>query len=85
MPGYAVTKTQRALPIGSMQPWGGDLSDIPAGWLLCNNQELNAGDYPLLARVLRDTYGGTSFQGNFPNYTGTFRLPPMNDKAAASL
>lgn len=85
MPGYAVTKTQRALPIGSMQPWGGDLSDIPAGWLLCNNQELNAGDYPLLARVLRDTYGGTSFQGNFPNYTGTFRLPPMNDKAAADI
>jgi microcystin-dependent protein len=85
MPGYAVTRTQRALPIGSMQPWGGDLSDIPAGWLLCNNQELNAGDYPLLARVLRDTYGGTSFQGTFPNYTGTFRLPPMNDKAAADI
>ena len=85
MPGYAVTRTQRALPIGSMQPWGGDLSDIPSGWLLCNNQELNAADYPLLARILRDTYGGTSFQGTFPNYTGTFRLPPMNDKAAADI
>ena len=85
MPGYAVTRTQRALPIGSMQPWGGDLSDIPSGWLLCNNQELNAADYPLLARIIRDTYGGTDFQGTFPNYTGTFRLPPMNDKAAADI
>jgi microcystin-dependent protein len=85
MPGYAVTRTQKALPIGSVQPWGGDLSEIPSGWLLCNNQELNAGDYPLLARVLRDTYGGTEFDGTFPNYTGTFRLPPMNDKACADI
>lgn len=85
MAGYNVVKTQKALPIGAVQPWGGDLSEIPDGWILCNAQELNANDYPLLARVLRDTYGGQNFSGIFPNYTGTFRLPVTNDKALADI
>ena len=85
MAGYNVVKTQKACPIGAVQPWGGDLSDIPDGWLLCNAQELNAVDYPLLARVLRDTYGGQNFTGIFPNYTGTFRLPLTSDKGLADI
>jgi len=85
MAGYNVVKSQKALPIGSVQPWGGPLSEIPKGWLLCNFSEVEAADYPLLARVLRDTYGGTDFDGDFPNYTGTFRLPPTNDKALADI
>ena len=85
MAGYNVIKTQRALPIGSVQPWGGPISEIPSGWLLCNGAEINAADYPLLARILRDTYGGTTFAGDFPNYTGTFRLPQTNNKALADV
>ena len=85
MAGYNVIKTQRALPIGSVQPWGGNISEIPNGWLLCNGAEIEAADYPLLARILRDTYGGTNFSGNFPNYTGTFRLPQTNNKALADI
>ena len=85
MAGYNVIKTQRALPIGSVQPWGGNISEIPSGWLLCNGAEIEAADYPLLARILRDTYGGTNFGGNFPNYTGTFRLPQTNNKALADI
>lgn len=85
MAGYNVVKTQRALPIGSVQPWGGNISEIPNGWLLCNGAEIEAADYPLLARILRDTYGGTNFGGNFPNYTGTFRLPQTNNKALADI
>ena len=85
MAGYNVIKTQKALPIGSVQPWGGNVSEIPNGWLLCNGAELEAGDYPLLARILRDTYGGTAFGGTFPNYTGTFRLPQTNNKALADI
>jgi len=85
MAGYNVIKTQKALPIGSVQPWGGNVSEIPNGWLLCNGAELEAGDYPLLARILRDTYGGTAFSGVFPNYTGTFRLPQTNNKALADI
>ncbi|MFZ9728182.1 MAG: phage tail protein [Candidatus Nanopelagicaceae bacterium] len=85
MAGYNVIKTQRALPIGSVQPWGGNISEIPSGWLLCNGAEINAADYPLLARILRDTYGGTSFSGDFPNYSGSFRLPATNNKALADI
>lgn len=85
MAGYNVIKTQRALPIGSTQPWGGNVSEIPNGWLLCNGAELEASDYPLLARILRDTYGGTNFTGNFPNYSGTFRLPQTNNKSLADI
>lgn len=85
MAGYNVIKTQRALPIGSVQPWGGAVSEIPSGWLLCNGAELESADYPLLARILRDTYGGTEFDGNFPSYTGTFRLPRTNNKALADI
>ena len=85
MAGYNVIKTQRALPIGSSQPWGGNVSEIPNGWLLCNGAELEASDYPLLARILRDTYGGTNFTGNFPNYSGTFRLPQTNNKSLADI
>ncbi len=85
MAGYNVVKTQKGLPIGSLQPWGGNLSEIPNGWLLCNGAEIEAADYPLLARILRDTYGGTAFGGNFPNYTGTFRLPQTNNKALADI
>ena len=77
--------TAHALPIGSVQPWGGNISEIPSGWLLCNGAEIEAADYPLLARILRDTYGGTNFGGNFPNYTGTFRLPQTNNKALADI
>tara|TARA_B100000035_G_scaffold315389_1_gene335709 strand:+ start:388 stop:2334 length:1947 start_codon:yes stop_codon:yes gene_type:complete len=86
MPGYNVVKTQRALPIGSVQPWTGDITSIPDGWLLCNNDELQGAEYPLLARVLRDTYGGDWNNNDiFPNYTGTFRLPPTNDKGLADI
>ncbi len=85
MAGYNVIKTQKALPIGSMEPWGGNISEIPNGWLLCNGAEIDAKDYPLLARILRDTYGGTNFGGNFPNYTGSIRLPQTNNKAIADI
>lgn len=85
MAGYNVVKSQRALPVGSIQPWGGNLSEIPNGWLLCNGAEINARDYPLLARIIRESYGGTGFSGVFPNYTGTIRLPQTNSKALADI
>ena len=75
----------KALPIGSVQPWVGPLTRIPKGWLLCNGAELNSEDYPLLARILKDSYGGTNFGGSFPNYTGTFRLPPTNQRGLADI
>lgn len=85
MASYSTVRTMKALPIGSVQPWVGPLTRIPKGWLLCNGNELEAANYPLLARILKDTYGGTNFNGSFPNYTGTFRLPPTNQRGLADI
>lgn len=85
MASYGAIRTQKGLPIGSVQPWVGPLTQIPKGWLLANGAELQAREYPLLARILKDTYGGVNFSGGFPNYTGTFRLPPTNQKGLADI
>jgi len=85
MPSYTAIRTMKGLPIGSVQPWTGDLGDIPKGWLLANGAELEASQYPLLARILKDTYGGVNFTGEFPTYSGTFRLPPTNQKGLADI
>jgi len=85
MSNYGAIRTMKGLPIGSVQPWVGPLTQIPKGWLLANGAELQAREYPLLARILKDTYGGVNFSGGFPNYAGTFRLPPTNQKGLADI
>ena len=75
----------KGLPIGSVQPWVGAITKIPKGWLLCNGGEVNAADFPLLARIIKNTYGGVGFIGDFPNFSGTIRLPPINQKALADI
>ena len=85
MADYGTIRTMKGLPIGSVQPWVGALTRIPKGWLLANGAELQASEYPLLARILKDTYGGVNFSGGFPNYQGTFRLPPTNQKGLADI
>lgn len=86
MAAYNLIRTAEAQPIGTVVPWVGSLTKIPKGWLLCNGAELNAVEYPLLARIIRDTYGGDGqFSGTFPNYTGTFKLPSINQKALADI
>lgn len=85
MADYGAIRTMKGLPIGSVQPWVGPLTQIPKGWLLANGAELQSKEYPLLARVLKDTYGGVNFSGGFPNYAGTFRLPPTNQKGLADI
>jgi hypothetical protein len=88
----------RVAKIGTIMPWGGDggtgflASNIPRGWIVCTGQTLDASDYPLLASVLGDTYGGdmTNAQGNheeFPYYgsEATFRLPQLSNSALIDL
>lgn len=82
---YGTIRTMKALPIGSVQPWTGNLTRIPKGWLLCNGRILPANQFPLLARILRNTYGGDLIQGTFPNYTGTMKLPDLNQKGLADI
>ena len=62
---YNRIKAQKQAPIGTIMAWSGSslninsLEGIPAGWIICNasNENLNAADYPLLARMIGNTYG----------------------------
>lgn len=95
---YSSIKSMRAAKIGTIMPWGGDgntgflLSNIPKGWIVCTGQTLNAKDYPLLAAVLGDTYGGdmTDANGNHPAFPydqteATFRLPQLSNTVMMDL
>jgi len=65
MANYNRIKSTRIAPIGTIMPWGGgsrvgeSLENVPRGWIVCNIQaaQLNAADYPLLAKVIGNTYG----------------------------
>lgn len=85
MASYNTIRTAEAQPIGSIVPWVGSLTKVPKGWLICNGQQFLAKDYPLLARILRNTYGGEGYGGVFPNYTGFFELPALNQKGLCDI
>ena len=67
MPFYQETKTAKGAVIGTILPWTGGLTSIPAGWIICDGQTLSASDFPLLAQAVGDTYnaGSSDFDGNF--------------------
>ena len=95
---YDSIKTMRAAKIGTIMPWGGDggegflESNIPKGWIVCKGDTLSASDYPLLASVVGDTYGGTMIDGQGNHYefpyigtSATFRLPQLSNTALMDL
>ncbi len=79
---YQETKTAKAAAIGTILPWTGGISNVPKGWILCGGDTLPASSYPLLARAIGDTYnsGVSDFGGAFPNYSGSIKLPELNNK-----
>ena len=85
MANYGALKTMKAAAIGTIMPWTGALTKIPAGWLICNGNEVEAGSYPLLAQAIGDTYGGVGFTpDDFPLYQNqTIFLPDISQKALA--
>ena len=80
---YQESRTAKASAIGTIMPWSGGLSVIPDGWIACNGESIVASEFPLLAQTIGDTYnqGTSNFTGNFPNYSGTIKLPNLNNKA----
>jgi microcystin-dependent protein len=82
MPFYQETKTAKGAVIGTILPWTGGLTSIPAGWIICDGQTLSASDFPLLAQAVGDTYnaGSSDFDGNFPGYLGSIKMPNLNGK-----
>ena len=80
---YQESKTAKGAAIGTIMPWGGGITSIPKGWIICDGQNADAAAYPLLAQTIGDTYntGTSSFGGSFPSYTGTIKIPDLNQKA----
>ena len=79
---YQESKTAKGAAIGTIMPWGGGITSIPKGWIVCDGQFADAAAYPLLTQTIGDTYnaGTSSLGGNFPSYTGTIKLPDLNEK-----
>ena len=73
MASYNRIKATKIAPVGTIMPWGGSsaqgqgLDNVPPGWIVCNlaAAQLNAADYPLLAKVLGNSYGPQEPEGNF--------------------
>ena len=80
---YQESKTAKAAAIGTIMPWGGGITTIPKGWIVCDGQFEEAASYPLLTQTIADTYnmGTTDLGGNFPSYSGSIRVPELNGKA----
>ena len=92
---YDSIKTMKVAKIGTIMPWSGDggsgnlPSNIPKGWIVCDGKTLDAKDYPLLASMIGDTYGGDMTTGSpvFP-YVGssaTFFTPPLSNSVMMDL
>ena len=68
---YNKSRSSKGIPVGSIIPWAGNITDVPRGWLPCNgNQNYRVQDYPLLYLAIGNAYGGT--------VDISFRLPRLN-------
>ena len=66
---YNLIRSMKGLPIGAIIPWSSDASTIPAGWTVCNGAVLSISKYPILSKVIGNSYGGVA--------GSTFKLPPL--------
>ena len=93
---YDSIKSMKSAKVGTIMPWGGDggsgflASNIPKGWIVCDGRnDLNAKDYPLLASIIGDTYGGDMSIGSptFPyeDDPNVFGVPNLSNRAMMDL
>lgn len=88
---YSTIKSLKFAKIGTIMSWAGIgsigslASNIPKGWLVCDGSSLPASRYPLLASIISDSYGGTNFTGDFPEYSGLFKIPNITGKCLMDL
>ena len=64
------------IPIGTILPWAGNVTSIPAGYLLCDGSEKRIATYQDLFQVIEYTYGSPAGLSGI----GTFRLPDLRGK-----
>jgi microcystin-dependent protein len=67
----------RIVPVGAVIPYGGDINNIPEGFLLCDGSEYNVDDYVDLYNAIKYTFTSSSSNDltkfNVPNMCG--RVP----------
>lgn len=66
---YNRVRSMKGLPVGAIIPWASDQGQIPTGWTPCNGATIPNTKYPILFRVIGNSYGGTA--------GSTFKLPPL--------
>lgn len=66
---YNRVRAMKGLPVGAIIPWASEQGQIPTGWTVCNGATISTETYPILFRVIGNTYGGTAGT--------TFKLPPL--------
>ena len=62
------------VPVGSIIPFGGPISSVPAGWLPCDGSQLNITNpnYTQLYNAIGYTWGGNGDVYNIPDLRGYF-------------
>ena len=63
------------MPAGTIVAFGGDVTNIPSGWLLCDGTVVSSTQYPQLSLAIGITWGyGTGAPGSFnlPDMRGVF-------------
>ena len=82
---YDSIKSMKTAKVGTILPWGGDggsgflPSNLPRGYLVCDGSTKDANEYPLLASILGDTYGGDMTQSNGNHYCLLYTSPSPRD------
>jgi len=72
---YNRVRSMKGLPVGAIIPWASDQGQIPTGWTVCNGTTISNTKYPILFRVIGNSYGGTA--------GSTFKLPPLTKGGAS--
>lgn len=68
---------------GVVLPYAGSGTSVPTGWLLCDGSEYSKAQYPRLAQIIGNTYGGSETTFKVPNFIGkTFWGGDNNDGIA---
>jgi microcystin-dependent protein len=67
---WLVERVGDCMPVGSILAFAGDTA--PAGWLLCDGDAIDAGQYPELAALLRGGWGSDGDTVALPDLRGRF-------------
>lgn len=59
-----------SVPLGTILPYAGTGSSVPAGWLLCDGASYQPSQYPELFSLIGNTYGSNQGQFRVPDLRG---------------